>query len=518
MIKRTICLLLALFMCLGLFTACAGEPAAPMQPEPEKESPAPGPAEDPIPEPQSPAVGEEPGVKYSRLREEAIYALEPGNDYGVIYPFAGGISRREGEEEGYIYGLFDQQGRIVCDPVYTEVEPLAYYVKGQKHTVPMLCLAVTEGEDRLCTLASADGSFVSPESYRLVRAMDFGVFCAENYDSAGFKVYDFEGNVLMTEAELKLGELSLGSAGDIFEGRGGYLLAWLRHEGLTRAYLIDPEGAVVDGGWYSADFTADGNLLVMGSEGGNSSGVLGLDGEWIIEPKYDSISSFGRGYVCERGNQSHVYGLGGEPLAAYTGEVRAAGRGYVAEGKFHTADGKSLPFGEGWNTGDFFGLSPIIYKWDESGLSLVNVNNPGAPMFLPGIAGGSVDQLSHNFFAGPYSELEYITVWSGDMEQSPVLVSWDLQRVYSEFEDIAKGPGAFEALRDGYTGEEYIRVNNESGKAEIYTYEMDLVAAAGEWTGIWNGLLCKTDGSFCCYYDVEGELFFGYPLAVGAGD
>ncbi len=463
-------------------------------------------------------IKEKPEARFTRLRPEPIEALAPGEDYGILYPFVGRVNYSEYGEESNVYGLFDENGRIVCDPVYSAVERCAYYEKSIEYTVPMLCLTRPEGENMVYTLASPDGSFVSPESYYMVRVFDFGVFCAQRYDSREFTVYDFEGNVLMTQADLKLGDLVLERAGDIFDGQGGYLLAWLSDGSGSEAYLIDPQGQVVTGGWYSADFCGDGALIVIGEDGGHSAGVMGVDEEWIVPPRYDYIESFAGGYCGQMYNgESYIYDEKGSIVASYEGGARVMGPGYTAEGMYYTVDGKSLPFTEEWSTTSYFGLSPLICKWAEDGVTLVNINSPEDSLFIPGTAKGYAEQLMRNFIMGPTSSLEYIIVWDGDTEHSCKLVSWDLKRVY-EFEEAAPGMAAFSTVVDGFTGEEYVRMNDADFVGTLYNADMDLVGEKGEWSSIWNGLLCKTDESFCCYWDESGDVLFCYPLSHGGGD
>lgn len=462
-------------------------------------------------------IVEPPEAKFSRLSEEWIDALAPGDDYGALYPFVGRVNYSEYGESN-VYGLFDASGRIVCDPVYSSVDRCSYYTRNVEKTVPMLQLGRPDGDEMVYTLASLDGSFVSPGSYRLIRCFDFGIFCAERYDSSQFTVYDFEGNVLMTDRDLQTGEKRLERAGDVYGGQGGYMLAWLSDGSGSTAYLIDSEGKIVAGGWYSADFCGGGALSVIGSDGGNSAGVMDCGGEWIVPDKYDYIESFPGGYCGQRrSGVSHIYDLEGNALAAFENGARIMGPGYAADGSYYTTDGVCVPFGDDWSTTSYFGSSPVICRWTEDGVSLVNIYDPENSLFIPGSANGYAEQLMRDFIMGPGSALPYIIVWDGDLEHSSKLVSWNLQRVY-EFDDAATGMAAFSTVLDGGTGEEYIRVNGADTAGRLYSADMDLVADQGEWTGIWNGLISKTDESFCCYWDEQGEVFFCYPLSHGGGD
>jgi hypothetical protein len=63
-----------------------------------------------------------PAEQFTRLSAERIDDLAPRDDYGTLYPFAGSLLYSYYAESGYeslngeLYGLFDEQGRIVADP------------------------------------------------------------------------------------------------------------------------------------------------------------------------------------------------------------------------------------------------------------------------------------------------------------------------------------------------------------------------------------------------------------------
>ena len=82
------------------------------------ESPDTATSSDPAPsssDPADPAV-ELPDEVATRLSADPIEDFVPGSDYGEIFPFTGN-TLVEGTNYGTV-GLFDAQGRIVCDPVY----------------------------------------------------------------------------------------------------------------------------------------------------------------------------------------------------------------------------------------------------------------------------------------------------------------------------------------------------------------------------------------------------------------
>lgn len=128
---------------LLLLTACGPEPPAPTAAEP----------------PASAVPGVQVWTDWSQLtpreQEEEVYArwyeayqgeLRLGEDYGTLIPFAG--AKLSGAwEDGYLYGLMTMDGRVVVDPVYSEVYATYYYEPstGENGTFPAYVLVRTSG-------------------------------------------------------------------------------------------------------------------------------------------------------------------------------------------------------------------------------------------------------------------------------------------------------------------------------------------------------------------------------------
>ena len=468
------------------------------------------------------ALGESavPQVKYTRLQEDWIDALAPSDDYGAIYPYVGLVNYDEWGSQRNLYGLFDENGRIICDSVYLSVDRCSYYDGGVERRVPMLMLGRTEGASTAYTLASLDGSFVSPESYFVVQVFDFGVLCARNSESGEFVIYDFDGNVLMTQDDLKLGALELNYSTDIYDGQNGYLLAWLSDGAGSESYLIDKNGNILCGGWYSADFLGENAIRAYLDGGGYSAGVVDFKGEWTVPHRYNMVTEFDGGYCAEKDGQSVIYDKLGNELARSNTRVETLSFGYVLEGVLYLSDGRTLPYGEGWGPASYMAPTPLICKWNDEGVELVNVLEDGKSLFVACGGDGYVDQLTMSFVMGPASSLEYLTVWGRNVDAPAKLVSWDLENVY-EIPDAIRSMATFEAVLDRFSGEEYIAVHKEAASYTIktlYTADMELYAEAGTWDSIWNGYLMKTDENFCTYRDKDGNVLFCYPLGSLGGD
>ena len=530
MLKKVLCLLLAALMCLSLFAACGeiapAEPTAPTEPSPEVSAePTPEASPEALPEPspesEEEEVEEDAPFVLTRLQEDWIDALAAADDYGAIYPYVGIVNYDEWGRAQNLYGLFDETGRVICDSVYLSVERCSYYDGGVERRVPMLMLGRTEGAAIAYTLASLDGSFVSPESYFVVQVFDFGVLCARNSESGEFVIYDFEGNVLMTQDDLKLGTLELNYSTDIYSGRDGYLLAWLSDGAGSESYLIDKKGNILCGGWYSADFVGENAIRAYLDGGGYSAGVVNFEGEWVVPHRYNMVTAFGGGYCGEKDGQSVIYDKRGTELLRSNKRVETFSFGYALDGTLYLDGGKTLPYGEGWGAASYMAPTPLICKWNDEGVELVNVLEDGKSLFVPCGGDGYVDQLIMSFVMGPASSLEYLTVWGRNVDAPAKLISWDLEKVY-ELDDAIRSMSAFQSVLDGFSGEEYIAayMEDEEGNTlkTLYTADMELYAEAGTWDTVWNGYLMKTDESSCTYRDKDGKILFCYPLGSLGGD
>ncbi|MBQ8899570.1 MAG: substrate-binding domain-containing protein, partial [Akkermansia sp.] len=227
-----------------------------------------------------------PEAKYSRLSEEKIEVLAARDDYGGLHPFVGLVNYSEWNGSNPVYGLFDAQGRIVCDPVYSEVSRLSYWGSGQEQYVPALLLGRSvEGEMRY-SFSTLDGCFVSPE-YSSVRGCNLGIICSNGYGDPDFVIYDFGGNIIFRGSDMKLNGLRFESIDDT---DGSYMLVWLDDGSGSKAYVMDMEGNITAGPWESAEFARDQRIIATLSFDYPSTGLADCSGNWIIQPKYRHLT------------------------------------------------------------------------------------------------------------------------------------------------------------------------------------------------------------------------------------
>ncbi len=467
--------------------------------------------------PEALTIVNTPEARYSRLSAERIDSLAPRDDYGALHPFVGLVNYGDWDGAKPVYGLFDEESRIVCDPVYSEVSRLAYWVEGMTQYVPALLLgrSINDGSGEakmMYSFATLDGSFVSPE-YSSVRGCDFGVICGDYYSDPNFVIYDFDGNIIFSGGDMKLGGLKFES---LYEASGGHLLVWLTDGDSSKSYLVDLEGNILCGGWESAEFAGEDRLIAH--DAGWETLLCDYAGNVII----DSIDSYiialpgDRYTVVNRAtNETGICDRDGNILFNLSGNWIRTAVGYIDESAFYFFDGSSIPLEGQWNSLSPTSGCPVIYKENADSISLMNVLS-GATLTVetdPNRGYPMVEQLMVNYVMGPYSPLEYIVFWDGNMEHGAELISWSLTDRFAP-DGAAPGMGVFYTVTDGFSGEEYIAVNDAAFNASLYSSGMELIASPGEWTTVWNGCIVNTDENFCTYTDMSGRVLFRYPIMI----
>ena len=121
----------------------------------------------------------QPDVDGGQWFPEYTDRLRPGEDYGPLLPYLGGLAysfqRREagGETQEYwndwassFYGLMTREGKIVVDPVYQYVYPYSYQWRGEDISLPVLILSLADPQwrdsgGRRYAAAAEDGSWVT---------------------------------------------------------------------------------------------------------------------------------------------------------------------------------------------------------------------------------------------------------------------------------------------------------------------------------------------------------------------
>lgn len=299
-----------------LFTACVAPPAPPPEPLEQLPPPEPAPTLAEMPQFSVPTfqLSELPQLTpYDAPREiiqryydeEFVDTLQPADDYGRLYPYEGKIFGSEWWESRAYFGLADEQGRVVVDPVYrytyfTEPEQnngqvylvLAYPIdEGDKKAQELLRESDGWIQRGRYVVASADGSWVSNDFYgdNLTVSGDRVIITnySENpehmWSSTGqtYSIYDMQGQFLASG-----------------EGQLGYF-----YEGLTALYnsekggycYVDTNGQVaIPGPFFEAYNFQNGRAVVaVGKDWDNRlSAVINTQGEYVVDPSTERLSGW----------------------------------------------------------------------------------------------------------------------------------------------------------------------------------------------------------------------------------
>jgi len=297
------CILAFLSLCL-LLTACASQQPVPSQDQPAQSS-AP---EFSVPTfqldklPDLPAYAGLPKEIYTRYSSEAsVDTFRPPSDYGQLYPYIGKVVSAYTSSLEYRYGLVDDKGQIVVDPVYSGA---SYVTTGPEPGAEYLCLsypiskfdaaAKETGQETgyydmrtHFQFAKADGSWVSPLYYgnNAILSGDLVIVSLQSYNpddmysNAGdkYQLYDLESNLIAEGT----GDLS-----GFSEGLSLLTVSqWINGDYVNNCSFIDKQGNTVIAGPFSSamDFK-DGKALVT-LENGALLAVIDKQGNYLVQPK-----------------------------------------------------------------------------------------------------------------------------------------------------------------------------------------------------------------------------------------
>lgn len=265
---------------------------------------------------------EEKTPHYTRLREERIEALAPG-DYGLILPYAA-APRWENQTDGwswltgYTYGFVTKDGMIVCDAAYDTVRPLldhyddmGYPEENDPDEVASFWVFSRvvdvveehpEGSDYTWKeavtrygAASLDGRVVTECKYESISYCPEG-FIARREDQV-IEVHGKDGTLRFDTRDLP----RPGADGYCYlQAAGGYFAyaCWDTSMEHNDTYLLGPDGRVLLGP--CCDVGTPGDGLVPVTEDGDRWGYQDLEGNWVIRPDYAWANSFTDGLATVR--------------------------------------------------------------------------------------------------------------------------------------------------------------------------------------------------------------------------
>ncbi len=235
-------------------------------------------------------------AKYTRLSEGLLEELRPTDTPTRIFPFPGKVLIDEYgglyiTEDRFKYGVVDENGCILADPVYS-----AIYLLSEKNTweyLPYWVLEKTFTEttmwegyeylesDTLYAFASIDGTFVSDCIYSYITAHKDRILAFYYFGEdqrLAFDVFDLEHNRLFSSRDLPFGDRL---------GGGPYEYAYA--EGLYA--VVFEERIYAPEGYYTSEF---------------SSYFMDESGNLVLGP-YDHILPFSRGKAPVQAMDSYQY-------------------------------------------------------------------------------------------------------------------------------------------------------------------------------------------------------------------
>lgn len=205
------------------------------------------------------------------------------------------------EENGYwaqrLYGVMTADGETVAEPIYTsyrtfELDGKTYY-----------CMQVMEGDwEPIChnsLLISADGSFRLELTDYIVALSENRIICQQFEEP--FTVYDYSGNKIFSGNEYQTVDT---------DSNGFYNGLLVTYDFLSEENYMevrDQNGnAVLERFDYCGPFIT--NKAVASYNRDEGYGIISAEGEWLLEPVYDEISTVdGKYFIAVDNGREYIY-------------------------------------------------------------------------------------------------------------------------------------------------------------------------------------------------------------------
>lgn len=491
-----------------------------------------------------------PEAKYTRLSEGPLPELLPSEDYGAIYPYIGSelYSSEYDFSAGYLYGMVDENGRILTDPVYTSAALLSDY--GVYRSSPFWLLERVgevytneygyETADRFYALAALDGSFVTDCIYTSATGSgDVALATRQVDDETVLEVIDASGRLIYSSLEHPfehpLYSYAYGSGYSdgilrLYAETGEYS-SYESWDGETEYYPIygyyfaDLDGNLLGGPYQSAGSFSSGYSAVELLSG--SFALIDREGAYLANTEFLYAGDFINGYACvdfaEDGEGPYCFI---NPDGEIVNELVCTDPPNYFDGAYHVYEyyydygttvteyiydyrGELLycdaPAEDGWSTVNQYIDALILYdgNYNCRGGDLRN-KETGATYEIP--EGYQLDYSFQSYVLLNRYDDNYRCV-------SYVLLDKDLN-------EISSGRGSLYQLNDSMTGTSYIAVNGSS--LRLYDMEMNelcVLPGISEWNQwIYGGRTMLLDDFSCSYYDLDGNLLFRYLRDDATGD
>ena len=485
-----------------------------------------------------------PEAKYTRLSEGPLPELLPSEDYGAIYPYIGSelYSTEYDFSAGYLYGMVDENGRILTDPVYTNAALLSDY--GVYRSSPFWLLERVgevytdeygyETADSFYALASLDGSFVTDCIYSGVTGCGDVALATRQVDGETvLEVIDASGRLIYSSLEhpfeRPLYPYAYGSGYSdgilrLYAETGEYdsYESW---DGETEYYPIygyyfaDLDGNLLSGPYQSAGSLSGGYSAVELSNGNYT--YIGREPCYLTDTEFLYAGDFIDGYVCvdfaDDGEGPYcIVDTDGEIINELEGMYTPyyysrAYHIYDSAGNENIYDSRgellysTATTADGWTGYNQFIDTLLLY--DSNGnyhSGMLRSTETGATYEIPD--GYQLD----------YSFLPYVLLNRYDENYrcvSYVLLDMDLN-------EVSSGRGSLSQEDDCITGTSYFI--NSGSPLHLYDMEMNELCvfpgSSGRCQWIYGDRIMLMDSFSCSYYDLDGNLLFRYLLDDAMGD
>lgn len=402
---------------------------------------------------------------------EASCTPSHGKNVSAV-PFVGGFYEFSPPFEEYtlrqtLYGILTTDGEIIEEPIYLSADVLD--IDGGNYIIALeeKCFG-GEASNRLLTVTASNGTelfslinghILSHSDGRIVAT------AANESGSTAVYMYDYSGRLLGEYQDL---ESFIG-----FDG--GYLYLY---DNLTETSCVVGVGGTIV--FRETDLIFPFHCGVTVAESDGSFGVIDIDGNWLIEPKYEKFQAVaGREiYHLSRRGSGVVTDKKGNVIGTYSGSP--------APREYYISDGKavfSLPSGE------FFTESGQKIICPESGAAASEINTVSGLFFGETDGTGYVFDLSGNIvvslrgasgmnaydFFGDYYCLYIekatctVTVIYSHKTNKELyrFVSTDAEGGCTLLEHITPEGTALFSVRNAESGEEFYRLVDLTGGKEI---------------------------------------------------
>ena len=458
---------------------------------------------------------------YTRLSEDFISDLQPSEDYGRLYPFAGSTLTHatedgHGYQAGSLYGMVDSKGRIVADPVYHDIsllqdkdgDPMPYWLLGRA--------SGQEGE-YLYAIASLDGSFVTDCIYNsYIYGSDSHITAIqETDDSCRFDVYTLEGELVLRSEDLLFRERikAILCPSGFSEGLFTIGLAPDNpNANYSEYYYINIAGELVLGPYqsyhlYHAPTSFSEGMAVVRIMTGEFA-YIDHDGNILLKG-YSDASNFkdGTAIVSDSASDSwQVIDAAGNVLIDGSDNyyIQREDTGFIVHSDagltYYDKDCNLLYGGPVGNQYRRLTESGIFYDIYADDCTLLDANT-GHQQVL---------EVEHYNYAYSLESLDYFSCYCLDKENQ----TFSFVLMDDTLTERLSGPGFINALTDAFS-DDVLLWQNAPGSVTVYdaalTPLFKIPTSSFDSLQRYGDRICCTDAFACSYYDLEGNLLFRYP-------